>query len=576
MLLSRPTSASPEPEGERILGSPELGVVYTRPEIVSFALDLISYPRPTPGRLLDVGCGYGQFIAQSVGRLAQTLNLSGATMREAEEVIAKSVRGVEVNKETTAKAREWVTRAFAREFGAPPTSAFSQKVVVNADFLSWTPDFETFDYIVGNLPYVRYDSIPRLAHGPSVPGLRSRFLSFRGRADYSVAFVERALQILAPTGEMAVVTSNRFTQADYGAPLRRIVTESRRSVFEYDLCELDAFDESVGAYASLFHFSPVTQSPVYQYSLPRIAAHDNSPRLTAGVHIESEDRRGTLSSLPWSPLPSEVRRLMARIERESLQLKDLEVRAAKGPATGADRIFVRPANEWETLGIDAAYRIPVYATAHRLKGKRPELLSLYDSPDRTLHTLASLPRAVRTVLERERESLRARHVVRAAKRPWWGLIESFDPGDARRHKLIVPDLAGGTRCVIDAGRQLPLHPHIGIYAPPRILRGLRAVIASPIGDLHRYSRSPTMRAGALRASARAVASMPCVDERTLDQLGRGSIELGAAFGLRGHEMSLLVSAHGEIFAGHSRARSASKAAARGRGRNPNSEAALHS
>jgi 2-polyprenyl-3-methyl-5-hydroxy-6-metoxy-1,4-benzoquinol methylase len=46
-------------------GRPSLGVVYTKPSVVSFVLDLISYvpsKNISDKRILDVGCSYGQFI----------------------------------------------------------------------------------------------------------------------------------------------------------------------------------------------------------------------------------------------------------------------------------------------------------------------------------------------------------------------------------------------------------------------------------------------------------------------------------------------------------------------------------
>jgi len=101
------------------------------------------------------------------------------------------------------------------------------------DFFSFDVHFATvmagggFDIVAGNPPWVRNSRIEPRAKRM----LSDRYALFRGerngsgfhQPDLSVAFFERALQLVAPKGVIALLMPSKIVNASYAAPLRRSV-----------------------------------------------------------------------------------------------------------------------------------------------------------------------------------------------------------------------------------------------------------------------------------------------------------------------------------------------------------------
>src|SRR5437773_4216859 len=222
-----------------VQGKPALGVVYTRPAVVSLTLDLADY-RPardlTGIRALDIGCGYGQFIGEMASRLVSSCRKLGLTRRSTVDVLTSKLRGVEIDPRTASIARTKVANALSSVYGdMKPRARWINEIIRTGDFLSHEPRSRPFDLVSGNLPYVKYDMIDQLPRGKGVDWLRNAFDCFRGRADYSVAFFEKALALLSTRGRAALIASNRFTQTEYGRELRRLIAARRDRLLEIDL-----------------------------------------------------------------------------------------------------------------------------------------------------------------------------------------------------------------------------------------------------------------------------------------------------------------------------------------------------
>jgi SAM-dependent methyltransferase len=103
----------------QIRSNPRTGVVYTRRELVQFALDLARYA-PTRDlariRVLDVGCGYGQFVGEVARRLAVSCKRSGVPIARTLRIVDQNIRGVEVNRRTALQASEAVLTTIAQVY----------------------------------------------------------------------------------------------------------------------------------------------------------------------------------------------------------------------------------------------------------------------------------------------------------------------------------------------------------------------------------------------------------------------------------------------------------------------------
>jgi len=176
-----------------------LGAVHTPARVAALMAQRL-LPRRVGGRvlrLLDAGCGAG-ILSTAVLRAASPLGMR------------LDCTGVE----TDLAAARW---AQALEPLLRATGATLQAwTIVHADFLLDYAPAERFDVIVANPPYVP----ARL-----LPAAYRRKLQAQGtrgaRADLSVLFCERMLELLRPQGRLCVIVPNKLLAADYAAPLRQ-------------------------------------------------------------------------------------------------------------------------------------------------------------------------------------------------------------------------------------------------------------------------------------------------------------------------------------------------------------------
>ncbi|MDQ8015169.1 MAG: N-6 DNA methylase [Flavobacterium nitrogenifigens] len=108
-----------------------------------------------------------------------------------------------------------------------------EEEIIQTNIFDWSSDqgFESifqekggFDYIIGNPPYVEvknYNVDLPFMHGY----IKDRYPSSKnGKVDLAIPFVERAIELLNPTGRMGFIIQKRFFKTDYGKKIREIIT----------------------------------------------------------------------------------------------------------------------------------------------------------------------------------------------------------------------------------------------------------------------------------------------------------------------------------------------------------------
>jgi len=97
------------------------------------------------------------------------------------------------------------------------------------------------DFVLGNPPYVRVESIPE----PQNTRYRQLFPTMRGRADLYVGFYEAALRQLNPGGICAFICADCWMMNQYGETLRRYISESFAVETLLEMYQTAAFEEEV-------------------------------------------------------------------------------------------------------------------------------------------------------------------------------------------------------------------------------------------------------------------------------------------------------------------------------------------
>lgn len=185
--------------------------IYTREAIVDQLLDSINWPSGAR-TLVDSSCGDGAFL----GRALQRLLTRRATISD--DQVRAVLFGWEIHPFAAAQARQRLCQILV-DHGRPLSQArgLADALVRCDDFLTRGPR-QRFDVIIGNPPYLRWVNVPE--------PLRSEYetvLPDYAQADLLHSFLDRCVAMLAPDGELAFVTADRWLFNAGAARLREVV-----------------------------------------------------------------------------------------------------------------------------------------------------------------------------------------------------------------------------------------------------------------------------------------------------------------------------------------------------------------
>lgn len=364
------------------------------------------HPPHRGARLLDPGCGYGAFI----DGVLRWCNRNSAPLPE--------IVGVDLDAEKISVARKRLIN-------------HSRIKLIQADFL--TIDLPSFDYIIGNPPYV-----PIYGFSPEErTKYRRLFSTGRGRLDLYLLFWERGLRLLRPGGRLVLITPEKFTYVETARPLRELLAS-----FQID----ELFFALEDTFPGLITYPTITTLVNKQPSMPTIVQTRDGKRKTIRVPCGGES---------WQPA---IHGSSMNIEG-SRTLQELAMRVSCGVATGADGVFVRAAEAFPSELKRLSY--PTLAGRDLRLGKPlPEphrrMLVPYDMNGGLLQE--ENLEALGTYLNRPgiRERLESRSCAR--RKPWYAFHETPRLKEILLPKLLSKDLTPEPYFWIDReGSILPRH-----------------------------------------------------------------------------------------------------------------------
>jgi len=481
--------------------------VFTRPEVVDFILDLVGYTEDKPlwmQTVLEPSFGGGEFLQAIIRRLMGAWRAQHGTRRHPDvSMFACAIRAVELHRETFTATRGSVVETLLEEgFSDAEASTLADHWLDQGDFLL-KPFEDTFDYVVGNPPYVRQELIP--------PALqreyRARFATFYDRADLYVLFIERALTLLKRGGVLGFICSDRWMKNKYGGPLRGFIAKGYHLRFHIDMVDTDAFCSKVTAYPAITIIAREAGGTT------RIAVRPEITRpalqkikvalMTKNIPIELpiyEIDNVTNGTAPW--VIDRVHRvnLIKRLEQEFPLLVEAGCKVGIGVATGADKVFIGSS---EALDVEEDCKLPLIMPVDLKTGKiawSGNWVVNPFSPHGGLVDLKTRPRLA-AYLMKHQAVLCARHCAQKVTDKWYRTIDRIYPELLKQEKLLIPDINGSMRVVYDNGEYYPHHNLYYITSDDWNLHALQAVLQSDLFGFLMRSFSTQMRGGCLRLQA---------------------------------------------------------------------------
>jgi adenine-specific DNA-methyltransferase len=353
-----------------------------------------------------------------------------------------------------------------------------------------------FDLVLGNPPWVRGERLsPRVRETLAHRYLTWKYApagAFAHAPDLSVAFCERALELVAPGGIVALLVPEKLATSGYAEALRRHLATTTRLERVAPLGE-----EVAGAFGAAVY-------PMALVVARRDPEPGTGPVPTLGpAEARAGQPQGSLQVPgPWVLVP-DAAAIAGRLERECARLGERWV-PRLGVKTGADALFLLAE--------------PVAGSRPALRGRdvrrwtaapRRYLIWTHDMAGRPL---AHLPAALAARLDPHVERLRRRTDYRDG--PVWQL---FRVGLAiAPHRVVWADLARELTALVPPPEVVPLNTVYGVVARSADdAHALTALLNTRwCTALARLAADPA-RGGFRRFNAHVVARLPVprTDER---------------------------------------------------------------
>lgn len=350
-----------------------------------------------------------------------------------------------------------------------------------------------FDLVVGNPPWVRAEALPRETREALALRYRwwrsPRVQGFRHLPDLAIAFVERSVDLLAPTGTLALLLPTKLTTASYATMARAALGRQHTLHVVADLDD----DPRAGFDATVYPLALIASRRTPE------AAH--TTRTGLAPDAERHPQQEWATNGPWLLTSRTALRVVQRLRDQFVPLASVFT-PQLGAKTGANTAFLDPPESlagWTRLAVRGR-DVRAYCAA-------PEQRLLWPADDRG-EPWERLPSEVAEHLRSFEARLRSR--TDYAGGPWWRIFRVRAATAA--HRVVWGDLAPCLEAALLPNAQwIPLNSCYVIAAPSAHVAHVLAhwLNSTWIRALARLSAEPAA-GGAVRFGARAVGAVPWV------------------------------------------------------------------
>lgn len=199
--------------------------IFTPEKIASGMLDLAGYSSNLRGKqVLENSCGDGSILVMIVERYINDALHYGLSAEEIQEGLQSDITAYEIDQSLFSACVEKLN-AIAIRYNIPTV----KWNIINEDFLK-ADNLDSFDYIIGNPPYICYSDLPREERDY----LRGSFKTCKkGKFDYSYAFIEKSCQLLNENGSLVYIIPSNFFKNTSAHDMRQLIKEDLITIVDF-------------------------------------------------------------------------------------------------------------------------------------------------------------------------------------------------------------------------------------------------------------------------------------------------------------------------------------------------------
>ncbi len=203
-------------------------------------------------------------------------------------------------------------------------------------------NFEGFDIVVGNPPYIPLSKLPELETE------KDNYLTYKQTGDVYMLFIERGVQILKKGGILSYIISNKWMRASYGKSLRSYLLQNTKIDKIIDFDSLKVFDKAT---VDTNIISVCKQKDANnKVEAVRFDKTFNLKKDSISQYFETNKiLLSNLNSDSWVLLTNKELQIKNKLIEKGKQLKNWNIKINYGIKTGLDKAFFIDQNKRNEL-----------------------------------------------------------------------------------------------------------------------------------------------------------------------------------------------------------------------------------
>ena len=192
--------------------------------------------------------------------------------------------------------------------------------------------WQGFDVVIGNPPYFSLQSSKS-----NYKQICQKFETYEASGDVYSLFIEKAIQLLKPHGQLSFIVSNRFCNTEYGKSTRRFL--SKYLIHSFINSNDTNLFENANVGTLIFLLTKAEATPENKINILRMNKLSESAAVS--FHSYCQNKQAYFSEKHWIFKPSEALAIKNKMETMGEMFsKNTDLETYRGITTGLNTVFV--------------------------------------------------------------------------------------------------------------------------------------------------------------------------------------------------------------------------------------------